>query len=151
MTSDQKYSLEKLAESEEELARIYSDLEGKASLDNIKMFLSTFAKGHENIANYLEESRVKKSDIRQKTHRYRNIHATDHLARNEEVDLGNLQSVLLFISKTESDSLKRYESVAGKIDETGKAKLLETVRSEKSAMVAKADRLYFDFIESRVS
>ena len=151
MTSDRKYSLEKLAESEEEIARIYSDLESKASLDNIKMFLSTFAKGHENIATYLEESKVMKSDIRQKTRRYRNIHATDHLARNEEVDLGNLQSVLLFISKTESDSLKKYERAAGKIDEADKAKLLETVRSEKSAMVAKADRLYFDFIESHVS
>ncbi|MEM0156877.1 MAG: hypothetical protein QXN26_02285 [Thermoplasmataceae archaeon] len=151
MKSYERYSLKDLAESEEELARIYSDLENKASLDNIKMFLNTFAKGHENIAAYLEESNIRKSDIRQKTGRYRNIHATDHLAMNEEVDLGNLQSVLLFISKTESDSLHEYERTAGRIKDTGRSKLLETVRSEKSAMVAKADRLYFDFIESRVS
>ncbi len=151
MKSYGKYSLKGLAESEEQIARIYSDLGDKASLDNIRMFLTTFAKGHENIAAYLEESNVRKGDIRQQTGRYRNIHATDHLAMNEEVDLGNLQSVLLFISKTESDSLHEYERVAERIKDAGRTKLLEAVRSEKSAMAAKADRLYFDFIESHVS
>ncbi len=151
MSSRQNSAIEEIVRSEEKLIDIYSSLEEQAAQQNVKMFLEAFSKGHEGIVSMIRENSVKHSGETGVVGRYRHIHATDHLSWKRQIDLGNLQSVLLFITKNEAESLREFDRIAQKNQEEKSASVLEKIRAEKSALAAKADRLYFDLIESKVS
>lgn len=151
MSAANRNTIDDIIKSEEDLISLYSELEQKASLENVRMFLDSFTKGHENILSYIREHGIRPERHVRLSNSYRHIHATDHLSWKRQIDLGNLQSVLLFITKSEAESLKTVEKLIGKMKDGKNLDLLERIRNEKAAMAAKADRLYFDLIESKLS
>lgn len=151
MSSRQNAAIEEIVHSEEKLIELYASLGERAVQQNVKMFLEAFTKGHEGIVSMIREGPITHSGPSGIVGKYRHIHATDHLSWKKQIDLGNLQSVLLFITKNEAESLKEFEKLVLKASGGKSSDILEKIRVEKSALAAKADRLYFDLIESKVS
>lgn len=141
-----------LVEIEETMAENYEEMSGKAVLSNIRYFLNLFSSTHTTFAEKLRsyakgEKELETSEFDAPV----TIWATQHLLSEEDVDLGSLQSVLLYIAKAEEESLSEFDTVISEADCTKCCEALARFREEKSILTTKADRLYHDMIESKVS
>lgn len=137
-------------EYEENAYLKYQKLSERAAQSNIRSFLITFA-------NYRKEFRDRmvrimesdaESDLTPRAVRMLYLQATEHLYREGRVDLTNLQSVLLFISKSEAEAYKEFRKVYDELPDCKARKSVEAVLTDKEKLRNKADHLYHDFIEA---
>lgn len=141
-----------LIEHEERIRDIYQDLSEKAAQSNIRYFLMLFLNGHKDIIDKLKAYGKREVDfLAGKMESPQSIWATNHLLNDENVDLNSLQSVLLFIAKTEEESVGEFDALIGSTEDPEMKDYLEKVKEEKLSITTKADRLYHDMIESKIS
>lgn len=141
-----------LVELEEKLAKNYREMSSKAVQSNIRYFLDLFGRSHQTIAHRLmayESGEVESESVSYDTPAA--IWATQHLNLEDEIDLNSLQSVLLYIAKTEDSSLSEYDRILSDSKCKGRGNSLIRLREEKAVITTKADRLYHDMIESKIS
>lgn len=141
-----------LIETEEKISETYRELSEKAAQSNIRYFLRLFLNGHRAVIEKLKaygkrEVAFPLSDA----DKIASIWATQHLVPDESVDLNSLQSVLLFIAKTEEQSLGEFDDLMREEQDEGMLEYLGKIREEKITITTKADRLYHDMIESKIS
>ena len=142
-----------LIKHEEKIRDTYQDLLDKAVQSNIRYFLSLFLNVHKDIIGKLKafgrkEFQLEEHELPESP---TSIWATDHLVTEETVDLTSLQSVLLYLAKTEAESVNEFDSLIGETPEQDMKDYLTRIREEKEIISTKADRLYHDMIESKIS
>ncbi len=137
---------------EERIRDVYEGLLMNSAQENIRFFLETFMKSHEEIIGQLTAFGVKpQNKVPQPGQSQKNIHATYHLMAEQNPDLNSLQSTLLFIAKSEQESLDATISHSKKIENAKTKEFIVKIIEAKKLMASKADRLYHDFIESKLS
>lgn len=141
-----------LLEHEEGIILRYRELTEKAVQSNISYFLKLFLNSHKNIIEKLKAYGNSEVDPNLgKVEAPTSIWATKHLETEDEVDLNSLQSVLLFIAKIEEESMGVFDSLMNETKDPDERAYLEKIRDEKAVITTKADRLYHDMIESKIS
>ena len=137
---------------EERIRDVYRGLLMNSAQENIRFFLETFMKSHEEMIGQLTAfGIVPQNQVPQTGRPQKNIHATYHLMTEQNPDLNSLQSTLLFIAKSEQDSLDVTISLSGKIENVKMKEFIAKIIETKKVFASKADRLYHDFIESKLS
>lgn len=141
-----------LIENEERIEETYRDLSAKAAQSNIRYFLTMFLNGHKDIVDKLRAYGKHEVDFPvDRLGKKSSILATKHLIMDENVDLNSLQSVLLFIAKTEERSISEFDDLIRETRDTAMREYLEKIRNEKIAITTQSDRLYHDMIECKIS
>lgn len=142
-----------LIEHEERIRNTYRDLLGEAVQSNIRYFLKPFMENHNNLLCKLKSygKLEKETGVPDDFNMPVALSATDHLESEGSVDLTSLQSVLLYIAKTEAESLDEFEDLTTPFADPGMRDYLEGIIDEKRLITTKADRLYHDMIESKIS
>lgn len=137
-------------EKEDEAFMSYSKLSEKTLKSNIKWFLRSFAEARKQMRDQLTKILEEKvdQDFGSPEENILHIQATEHLSFSGEVDLNSLQSVLLYVSKTESSELSNFSQMMDGIPEGKVKKLLGQILAEKEKVTIKADTLYHDMIET---
>lgn len=136
-------------EREDEAYMSYKELSEKANKSNIKWFLKSFSQARGQIKDKLTSIIEEKvdDDFGYPEEEILHIQATEHLSFSGDVDVSSLQSVLLFVSKTESASVEEFKDSIEGIRNNKVKQLLDQVLAEKETIKVKADRLYHDMIE----
>ncbi len=142
-----------LIEHEEKIRNTYRELAEKAAQSNIRYFLTLFLNSHNDIIGKLKaygkiELDQAEQDVLESP---MVISATDHLVTEDNVDLNSLQSVLLYLAKTEAESVNEFDLLIRKTPEPDMKEYLARIKEEKEIITTKADRLYHDMIESKIS
>lgn len=142
-----------LIKHEEKIRNTYRGLLGDAVQSNIRYFLKPFVDTHNNLLSKLKSygSQERETGVSNDVEPVIDLSATGHLESNEDVDLNSLQSVLLFIAKSEADSLSEFSHAAKSFTDKSMKEYLDGIIEEKSLIANKADRLYHDMIESKIS
>lgn len=137
-------------EYEENAYLRYEKLAEKAVQANIRSFLATFAnyrkEFRDRMVNIMESD--SESGITPRTVRMLYLQATEHLYKQEKIDLTNLQSVLLFISKSETEAFNEFKKVYDELPNCKARKSVQAVLKDKEKLRNRADTLYHDFIET---
>jgi rubrerythrin len=145
--------LEVLAIEEENWAKKYSDLMLGTNLSNIRMFLEAFAKSRDQFSNDINNFLNKKYVINNENKTLRklyDIQATRHLLNAEDIDPNSLQSILLYISKAETDTYARYEAILVDMEDSSMKKMFSNIVERRERVMLKADNIYHDMIETSV-
>lgn len=149
ISSEIEILIEKAIEREDEASLEYRDLEEESPKNNIRWFLKSFSEARgqirDKLITLLEEKVLKVTGHKKED--LLHIGATEHLHFSGNVDKNSLQSVLLFISKKESEDLEYFRGIVERCDEGAINDALEHLLSEKEKIHTKADRLYHDMIE----
>lgn len=141
-----------LIEHEVRIRNTYRDLLSDTVQSNIRYFLTLFLNSHNSIIGKLKSYGKEYAEEGQdEILSPAVISATDHLESEKDVDLNSLQSVLLFLAKTESDSLNEFDALMHKAKDSAMRAYLTRIKEEKEIITTKADRLYHDMIESKIS
>lgn len=150
--SEITHPLASLIEHEERIRNTYRDLLGETVQSNIRYFIKPFLESHNDLLCKLKsygkmevESGVDDRDAPL------DLAATDHLKSEGEVDVSSLQSVLLYLAKTESDSMAEFLNISTEFTDPGVKEFIRGISEEKKAIYNKADTLYHDMIESKIS
>lgn len=135
---------------EDEAFMEYRELADKAPKSNIRWFLSSFSEARKRIRDELTQVLENKVDenFGYPDKKILHIQATDHLEFDGNVDENSLQSVLLYISKKETEDLEYFRSVIERTDSQLVVGFLKSLLAEKETINTKADRLYHDLIET---
>jgi len=136
-------------EKEDKAFMEYKELAEKAPKSNIRWFLESFSDARKRIRDKLTnvlENRVD-DEFGYPEEKILHIQATEHLHFSGNVDQNSLQSVLLYISKKESEDLEYFRSLIEKSESQEVEKFLKPILAEKENIHIKADRLYHDLIE----
>lgn len=149
ISSEVEILIEKAIEREDEASLEYKDLEEESPKNNIRWFLKSFSEARgqirDKLIRLLEEKVLKVTG--HKKEQLLHIGATEHLHFSGNVDKNSLQSVLLFISKKESDDLDYFRGIIDRCEDSSIAEALGHLLLEKEKIHTKADRLYHDMIE----
>ncbi len=142
-----------LIEHEEKIRNTYRELAEKAAQSNIRYFLTLFLNSHNDIIEKLKAYGKRELEPEEQVivEAPLSISATDHLVSEDNVDLSSLQSVLLYLAKTEAESVNEFDLLIKKTPEEEMKEYLERIKEEKEIITTKADRLYHDMIESKIS
>ncbi len=150
--SNTAHPLASLIEHEERIRNTYRDLLGDTVQSNIRYFIKPFLDSHNDLLCKLKsygkmevESGIDDEDAPL------DLAATDHLESEKEVDVSSLQSVLLYLAKTESDSMAEFVNISQEFTDPGIKEFIRGISEEKNAIYNKADTLYHDMIESKIS
>lgn len=150
--SSTEHPLASLIEHEERIRNTYRDLLGDTVQSNIRYFIKPFLNSHNDLLCKLKsygkrevESGLEEGDTPL------DLAATDHLESEKEVDKTSLQSVLLYLAKTESDSLAEFLNISREFTDPAIREFIRGISEEKNAIYNKADTLYHDMIESKIS
>ncbi len=137
-------------EREDEAFMEYKEMAEKAPKSNIRWFLTSFSEARKRIRDKLTKILENKidEDFGYPEEKILHIQATEHLDFTGDVDKNSLQSVLLYISKKESEDLEFFRELVEKSDGEPIAKFLKPLQAEKENIHIKADRLYHDLIET---
>lgn len=141
--------LKDVIEKEDEAYMAYRELSEKALKSNIRWFLKSFSDARKSMRDKLTSIVEEKVDeeFGYPEEKVLHIQATEHLNFPDEVDVSSLQSVLLYISKSETAGLEYFRSVVENVSNERVKKLLGQLLAEKETIEAKAEKLYHDMIE----
>lgn len=150
ISSQDKPLIKEAIDREGEAYLEYKEMAEKSPKNNIRWFLSSFSEARrtlrDRLLNILEEGNEK--NINNEGDSILHIQATEHLDFSGDVDKNSLQSVLLYISKKESEDLDYFRSIVEKCRDESVCGALKQILQEKETVHIKADRLYHDMIET---
>ncbi|MCW6168364.1 MAG: hypothetical protein LVQ96_01005 [Thermoplasmatales archaeon] len=136
-----------ILEIERQLIDEYAEIEKKTTLSNIRSFVNAFRQANSEIADSVKmEKNPNPAYVVGNV--AKPIHSTEHMI-SRAVDVGSLSSVLLFLAKSEDYSAKEISRIVNKINFP--PTFLKNIEIEKEKLASKADRLYHDLVETKMS
>ncbi len=132
---------------EKKLINEYREIAKKAAQSNIKSFVDAFLNANLGIVDVIRTNGTLLEDY-EVIEETSPIHATEHLLENN-ADASSLSSVLLFVSKAEGVSTTHISKIVNSMDKP--PAFLQELKEEKMKLASKADRLYHDLVETKLS
>ena len=142
-----KKNLSDILEIERQLIDEYAEIEKRTALSNIRSFVNAFRQANSEIADSIKMQKNPNQE-----HVVGNvakpIHSTEHMNPGP-IDESSLSSVLLFLAKTEDYSSKQISRIVNEM--VFPPAFLKNIEIEKVKLAYKADRLYHDLVETKMS